>query len=409
MKKKQTTNEQNIAVSVRNISKKFIVPHEKIETLRSAFVQIAKKRHYDILHALDDISFDIYQGEFFAIVGRNGGGKSTLLKILAGVYEQDSGSVKITGGVSPFLELGLGFHGELSGRDNIYLNATVLGLSEKEIDEKIDAIIAFSELERFIDQKVKNYSSGMYMRLAFSVAIHANKEVILMDEVLAVGDALFQEKCLTELRRLKRSGKTIVLVSHGEQSVRDFADRVLVLHEGKIHTIDTATKALFAYQKLLMHERHEEEQDTLLNKKNNTIIGVNLYNEKRLETSVFESGDTIHIRMTYDIQDISKKMHVGLAVIDKGTGAWVCGNNTLYEKYMHSWKRGKNSITLTFPSASFHKGEFIINTSLFYEKENKEHFFYDMYLGSEHQAYFKVIPKDKRNGLVHMPHTWSSE
>ncbi|MCF7831355.1 MAG: ABC transporter ATP-binding protein [Candidatus Pacebacteria bacterium] len=406
MKKSTEQKNTTVAVSVRNLNKKFIIPHEKIQTLRGMFVHMMKKRTHDVLHALDDISFDVYQGEFFAIMGRNGSGKSTLLKILAGVYEQDSGSVIVSGGISPFLELGIGFHGELSGRDNIYLNATVLGLSKKEIDEKIDAIINFSELERFIDQKVKNYSSGMYMRLAFSVAIHANKEVLLMDEVLAVGDAPFQEKCLAELRRLKRMGKTIILVSHGEQSVRDFADRVLILDHGRMHIIDTAAKSLFAYQKLLMQEQQDETvSDT--KKKKNSIVDVRLYNDRNIETSVFESRETIRIEINYDIKDISQQLHVGLGILDKKTDAWVCGNNTLYETYQHPWKKGKNRIVLTFPEALFHKGEFVINTSLFSEKENGEQVFYDMYLGSEHQAYFKVIPGDKRNGLVHMPHRWS--
>jgi ABC-type polysaccharide/polyol phosphate transport system ATPase subunit len=409
MIKKKIQQKKDIAIVVKNISKSFVVPHEKHMTLRSAFVHIVKKREQDILHALEDISFEVKKGEFFAIVGRNGSGKSTLLKILAGVYMADAGSVEIRGGVSPFLELGLGFNGELSGRDNIYLNATVLGLSKKEIDQKFDSIVAFSELERFIDQKMKNYSSGMQMRLAFSVAIHANKDVLLMDEVLAVGDALFQEKCLAELRRLKRIGKTIILVSHGEQAVRDFADRVLVLHDGKIKIIDTATKALFVYNKLLMHAREEEIEDVQKDKekKRNAIMSVSLYNDRGLETSVFESGETIVIHLTYNVEDTSQQLHIGLGIIDKATGAWVSGNNTLYDNKNIAWKKGSNSILLTFPQAPFHKGDFIINTSLFYKKENGEHFFYDMYLGEEHQAFFRIIPKDKRNGLVNVEHDWS--
>jgi ABC-type polysaccharide/polyol phosphate transport system ATPase subunit len=225
-------DQSKIAIHVKGVSKKFLIPHEKISTLRSAFVNLFKRHSFETFNALDNVSFDVFQGEFFGIIGRNGSGKSTLLKILAGVYASDSGTVDLQGAVSPFLELGIGFNPELSGRDNVYLNATVLGMTKKQIDEKFNEIVAFSELERFIDQKLKNYSSGMQVRLAFSVAIHANREILLMDEVLAVGDANFQVKCLTELRNLKRAGKTIILVSHGEQSIRDFADRVLVLDQG---------------------------------------------------------------------------------------------------------------------------------------------------------------------------------
>src|SRR6185369_16549600 len=182
--------DKGIAIKVDHISKTFRIPHEKVSSLRGAAVSaFSRNKGYEEFKALDEISFEVKKGEFFGIIGRNGSGKSTLLKILAGIYQADKGKVHINGRISPFLELGIGFNPELSGRDNIYLNATVLGLSQKEIDKKFDSIVKFSELERFIDQKLKNYSSGMQVRLAFSVSIHANREVLLMDEVLAVGDA----------------------------------------------------------------------------------------------------------------------------------------------------------------------------------------------------------------------------
>lgn len=228
---------KEIAISVRNVSKTFRIPHESTNTLKGAFVNIFKKNTYESFNALDGISFEVKKGEFFGILGRNGSGKSTLLKILASVYIADKGSIKLNGLVSPFLELGIGFNPELSGRDNIYLNATVLGLTEKEIDEKFDSIVDFSELERFIDQKIKNYSSGMQVRLAFSVAIHANREILLMDEVLAVGDANFQSKCLTEFSRYKEMGKTVILVTHDIGTVQRYCDRAMLLRNGKIEMI----------------------------------------------------------------------------------------------------------------------------------------------------------------------------
>ena len=237
------------AIVVKNLSKRFSIPHEKISTLKGAFVNFYKKKDYEIFEALSDVSFEVKEGEFFGIIGKNGSGKSTLLKILAGIYVADKGSVKIEGRISPFLELGIGFNPELSGRDNIYLNGTVLGLTKKQIDEKFDSIVAFSELERFIDQKLKNYSSGMSVRLAFSVAIHANRDILLMDEVLAVGDANFQQKCINELMKYKKEGKTVVLVTHDVGVVEKYCDRAMLLREGKISKIGDIKEVVEEYQK----------------------------------------------------------------------------------------------------------------------------------------------------------------
>ncbi len=224
--------ENNIAIKVENISKSFRIPHEKVNSLRGAFVSAFRKKTYEEFRALDSVSFEVKKGEFFGIIGRNGSGKSTLLKILAGIYQPDKGKAKINGMISPFLELGIGFNPELSGRDNIYLNATVLGLSRKQIDEKFADIVKFSELERFIDQKLKNYSSGMQVRLAFSVSIHANRDILLMDEVLAVGDANFQKKCFDYFTSIKNK-KTVLFVSHDMENMKKFCDRAVVIDGGK--------------------------------------------------------------------------------------------------------------------------------------------------------------------------------
>ncbi len=247
MKEKINQN-QNIAISVSNVSKTFQIPHENNNTLKGAFINIFKKKSYESFKALNDISFEIKKGEFLGIIGRNGSGKSTLLKILAGIYSPDKGQVEINGLISPFLELGIGFNPELSGRDNIYLNATVLGLTEKEINEKFDSIVAFSELERFIDQKIKNYSSGMSVRLAFAVAIHANREILLMDEVLAVGDSNFQAKCLAEFNRYKEMGKTVILVTHDTSVVERYCDRAMLINDGQIEIIGKYKEVFLRYK-----------------------------------------------------------------------------------------------------------------------------------------------------------------
>ena len=278
----------SVAISVKNVSKQFSIPHEKTNTLKGAFINLFRKNTYEKFFALKDVSFEVRKGEFFGILGRNGSGKSTLLKILAGVYTANQGSVHIHGLISPFLELGIGFNPELSGRDNIYLNATVLGLCEREIDAKFDSIVAFSELERFIDQKVKNYSSGMNVRLAFAVAIHANREILLMDEVLAVGDSNFQSKCLREFARYKELGKTVVLVTHDTSVVQKYCDRAMILRNGEIVMIGDAQDVgdEYVYQNMSDEERRVMDEKNLAiseEKKGAQKLKVLAEERKRLE------------------------------------------------------------------------------------------------------------------------------
>jgi ABC-2 type transport system ATP-binding protein len=183
--------------------------------------------------ALDDVSFTIHEGESVALLGFNGSGKSTMLKLISGVMEPDDGSVLVRGRLAGLIEVGAGFHPDLTGRENVYLNAAILGMQKDEIDARYDDIIAFSEVERFIDQEVKHYSSGMFMRLAFSVAIHCELDILLVDEVLSVGDAPFQAKCRAKIEELSREGKTMVIVSHDQEMVRQVCDRGIVIRQGK--------------------------------------------------------------------------------------------------------------------------------------------------------------------------------
>lgn len=236
----------DVAISVKNVSKNFRLPHEKTSSLKSGIVGAFRKkdRSVETQHALKGISFDIKKGEFFGILGRNGSGKSTLLKILAEIYQPTGGSVGINGKLVPFIELGVGFNPELTGRENVYLNGALLGFSRKEIDARYDDIVAFAELEQFMDQKLKNYSSGMQVRLAFSVATRAEADILLVDEVLAVGDADFQRKCYDFFKSLKKSGKTVIFVTHDMGAVREYCDKGILISDGKvIHTGNANTIA----------------------------------------------------------------------------------------------------------------------------------------------------------------------
>ncbi len=241
----------NPIIEVKNVSKKFVIPHEKESSLKGTVLSFLKKKSYETFYALKGVSFTVNSGEFVGIIGRNGSGKSTLLKILAGVYVPDSGHVKVNGTISPFLELGVGFNGELSGRDNIYLYGSVLGLSKKEIDSKFDSIVKFAELEKFIDTKVKHYSSGMYVRLAFSIAIQSDAPILLVDEVLAVGDANFQQKCFSVFDKFKKEGRTIVFVSHDLGAVEKWCDKCILLENGKESFIGETKKAIEKYKEMM--------------------------------------------------------------------------------------------------------------------------------------------------------------
>ena len=355
------------AISVNHVSKQFTIPHEKTNSLKGAFVNIFRKNTYERFYALKDVSFEVKKGEFFGILGRNGSGKSTLLKILAGVYTANGGSVKIDGLVSPFLELGIGFNPELSGRDNIYLNATVLGLSTREIDAKFDSIVAFSELERFIDQKIKNYSSGMQVRLAFSVAIHANREILLMDEVLAVGDSNFQSKCLREFARYKEMGKTVILVTHDIATVQRYCDRAMLLRAGEVVMVGTAEEVGNEYiyqnmsdeEKRIVKEQKEAKmkeeaaasQTLLRTEKENMgseqggaakplepkpqkvaeITGVEFLDRDGKVKNVFETGEVINIVVTNKFYKEVKDPIFGV-IIKSLNGVQLFVTNTEFKK-----------------------------------------------------------------------------
>lgn len=254
MSKEPGTQTTEVAVKVENISKVFKLPHEKQASLKSSFINFRpRKKTYELQQALKDISFEIKEGEFFGIVGRNGSGKSTMLKLLAGIYTPTAGRLRVRGSLTPFIELGVGFNPELTGRENVFLNGALLGFSRKEMQAMYDGIVQFAELERFMDQKLKNYSSGMEVRLAFSIAIKVSSDILLLDEVLAVGDAAFQKKCFDYFRKLKKDKKTVVFISHDMNAVREYCDRAILIEKGGILKSGPADKVAQEYTKLFLN------------------------------------------------------------------------------------------------------------------------------------------------------------
>lgn len=249
--------ENEIVINVENVSKRFKLPHEKNSSIKTLFTGALRKRDkgYEVQQALQDVSFSIKKGEFFGIVGRNGSGKSTLLKILAGIYQPTEGHVKTEGRLVPFIELGVGFNPELTGRENVYLNGALLGFTRHEIDAMYDEIVEFAELDKFMDQKLKNYSSGMQVRLAFSVATRSNADILLVDEVLAVGDAAFQRKCFEYFKQLKATNKTVVFVTHDMNAVREYCDRALLIEKSIVKQIGKPQDIAREYSLLFMEDK----------------------------------------------------------------------------------------------------------------------------------------------------------
>lgn len=240
---------ENIAISVKNVSKEFKIPvNGHANTLQERFVNPFRKVEYREFKALKNLSFDVKKGEFFSVIGPNGAGKSTLLKIVSQIYVPDEGRVYVNGKLVPFLELGVGFNPDLSAKENVYLNGTILGLTKKELDGYIDDIFDFAELRDFANMNIKNFSSGMQVRLAFSIAIRVKSDILILDEVLAVGDGEFQKKCYNYFENI-RGKKTILFVSHALESVKKYSDRVLWLKEDKTYEIGKPEDMVGAYSK----------------------------------------------------------------------------------------------------------------------------------------------------------------
>lgn len=237
---------RDIAVKVDNVSKKFRLYHERNQTIKSAIMRGRTSVHEDFW-ALKDVTFDVPQGSTFGLIGSNGSGKSTLLKCLASIYYPNTGTISHYGKIAAMLEVGSGFHGELSGRENVFLNGSILGMSKKQITKKFDEIVDFSGVEQFIDQPVKNYSSGMYVRLGFAIAINVDPDILIVDEVLAVGDQEFQEKCYDKFEDFRQQGKTVILVSHSMETVRKMCDHVAWLSHGSLEAIGKAKPTIDKY------------------------------------------------------------------------------------------------------------------------------------------------------------------
>lgn len=317
----------DIAIKIDGVYKDFKLPHQKVNSIKSIFTGIYKQKtkSFEVQHALKDISFEVKKGEFFGIVGRNGSGKSTLLKIIAEIYQPTKGSVQRSGRLVPFIELGVGFNPELTGRENVYLNGALFGFSKAEIDEQYDDIVQFAELEPFMDQKLKNYSSGMQVRLAFSVATRAKADILLIDEVLAVGDADFQRKCFNYFKSLKKSETTVVFVSHDMDAVREYCDRAVLIEKSEIIEIGSTDLVAQKYTKLFM----ESSEESVRTGQENSRWGKGGITTNEVTPKVTDN----EIIITHRIKSVADIIDPTIGIrIRSVSGDQITGTNTKIEK-----------------------------------------------------------------------------
>ncbi|WP_392453157.1 ABC transporter ATP-binding protein [Streptococcus parasuis] len=315
-----------IAVKVDHVSKFFKLPTEASQSLRTTMVNRFKGiKGYKEQHVLKDISFEVEKGDFFGILGRNGSGKSTLLKIISQIYVPEHGSVIVNGKLVSFIELGVGFNPELTGRENVYLNGALLGFSREEIDEMYDDIVDFAELREFMNQKLKNYSSGMQVRLAFSVAIKAQGDVLILDEVLAVGDEAFQRKCNDYFVERKKSGKTTILVTHDMGAVKKYCNKAVLIEHGLVKAIGNPENVANQYSFDNTIPLHQEVVEDVQEEE---VVQVENFKLQLLTPNRISPADAIHFQIEFDVlEDI--KTYIALSLTDIDRNIWIYNDNSM--------------------------------------------------------------------------------
>jgi ABC-type polysaccharide/polyol phosphate transport system ATPase subunit len=292
-----------VLIEVRDVAKTFRIPARRSTSLKERVLHPLTRAEYRELSALRGISFDVHQGEFFGIVGRNGSGKSTLLKILSSIYRADAGTIRMAGRLAPFIELGVGFNQELTARENVALNGVMLGLTRREAARRLDSVLDFAGLTEFVDLKLKNYSSGMMVRLAFSVMVEADADIMLVDEVLAVGDASFAQKCMDVFREKRRAGKTLVLVTHDMATVQAFCDRAMLIHDGELRYLGDPDETALRYYRLNFGGSEGENgasQGGAVPDVNVKLVDVWLENEAGERVENIEQGEPIGFNLVVE-------------------------------------------------------------------------------------------------------------
>lgn len=392
-------NDHHAVVTVKHLKKTFKIPLEASSGLKQRIINFLKhRRGYRNFTPLDDISFEIHEGEFFGIVGRNGSGKSTLLKTIAGIYAPNEGAIGVSGTLVPFIELGVGFNPELTGRENVFLNGALLGFDRKQMEHMYDDIVSFAELNDFMEERLKNYSSGMQVRLAFSIAIRAKGDILLLDEVLAVGDEAFQRKCFDYFEQIKANKQTVILVTHDMKTVEQFCTRALLLREGKIVKIgqpsDVAAEYTKENQERIIaqgHVRHERSAQ-----KSTSETSIELRNKGKLSTN-FTVGDTMQVAVMWKNDEVQ---NVGIS-IHRQSGERIFATNTFETKLQGKYLKNKRALYNV--DLNIAPGTYYIRMRLFGDAPQKT---IELINNGPTFGIFPADNGDKVEGLVRLPHEW---
>ncbi len=380
-------------VVINNLTKSFKIPLEASSGIKQKLINLLKGRKgYRIFTPLKDIDFTINEGDFFGIVGRNGSGKSTLLKTIAGIYTPNSGSVEVGGSLVPFIELGVGFNPELTGRENVFLNGALLGFSHDEMEAMYDKIVDFAELGDFMEERLKNYSSGMQVRLAFSIAIRAHADILLLDEVLAVGDEAFQKKCYAYFDKLKREKRTVILVTHDMSAVERFCNKAVFIEDGKVKMIGKPYRIAAAYSRSNIKSYNESEG---LDEQISDDFDITLRGSDGNEQTVYEYNETMTVELEWQQTGVK---HVGVAIF-RENGEYVYGPNTYQEKVKIA---GKNRATYTV-QLNLNEGSYFIKAGLMGADDTKTIAF------TEEGPHFSVqrdYDHGRWGGVTKLKHTW---
>lgn len=389
----------DIAIKVENVSKIFRLPHEKNTSIKSAAINFYRaQRTFEKQQVLNNISFEVKKGEFFGIVGRNGSGKSTLLKMLAGIYSPSAGNITVNGKLTPFIELGVGFNPELTGRENVFLNGALLGFNRKEMNALYKDIVEFAELERFMDQKLKNYSSGMQVRLAFSIAIRVKSGILVLDEVLAVGDEAFQQKCIDIFEKYKAQKQTIVLVTHDMEIVRRFCTKAMLINNGDLIDIGQPRDVAQKYSQL-NEEKLEQELSKENTRSEKSSIHIKILHEEEKPRISFTTNETMKVEVSWP-KHLKGVKNAGVAIV-KRSGEFVFGANTFNDGVNLD---NKHKIVHTV-KLSLGPGKYSLMAGLFGNQESETIDF----LGKGPSFIVKTKESDVNQGLVRLEYTWEDD
>lgn len=392
----QSVVERPVVLSVNHVAKSFKLPTEQASGLKQAFLNWTKGiKGYTEQKVLKDISFEVHQGDFFGIVGRNGSGKSTLLKIISGIYVPESGTVDVHGKLVPFIELGVGFNPELTGRENVYLNGALLGFSRDEIDAMYDDIVEFAELEQFMDQKLKNYSSGMQVRLAFSVAIKAQGDILVLDEVLAVGDEAFQRKCDNFFAEIKQDPtKTVILVTHSMDSVKKYCNNAILVKDGEIIASGDKNDVADRYTlENLKKEKPSEQVTSEGRRRDEYPLGLSarvpLFRIIPVSEQMLTRNDIFEFIVEYDLADTTvQDFYIPMSLLDvkRGGVPYDCGVSFKFSK------PGHHKVHFAIPLTIFNDGDFkiIATMRMIPDETNLKKFEQLAFTSDENSCYFSV-------------------